>query len=71
MSPPRSLERPAKLVTCRIFEDDMEYLKMAYSTAGYNKIIRALVARHVRKLKTKTVENLEAETLTSEELESV
>lgn len=68
---PRSLERKPKLVTIRIFEDDFEYLKLAYSTAGYNKVLRALAARHVRRLKTKTVENLETEELTSEELENV
>jgi len=48
----------------------MEYLKLTYSR-GYNQIVRALVARHVRKLKVKTVENLEKEALSEEELESV
>ncbi|MGW8177692.1 MAG: hypothetical protein ACWGQW_02690 [bacterium] len=67
---PRALERPARLVTLRLFDDDMEYLKLTYSR-GYNQIVRALVARHVRKLKVKTVENLEKEALSEEELESV
>ncbi len=68
---PRSLEREAKLVTIRLFEGDVDYLKLAYSAAGYNKVVRALVARHVRRLKTKTVENLEPEELSSEELSNV
>ena len=72
MSPPRALERPAKLVTIRLFDDDIDYLKLCYAGAGYNVIVRALVARHVRKLRVKTVENLESpEALTKEELESV
>jgi len=70
MSPPRALERKPRLVTLRLFDDDMEYMKLTYSR-GYNQIVRALVSRHVRKLKTKTVENLESEKLTQEELESV
>ena len=68
---PRPLERPAKLVTLRLFEDDLEKLILAYSGTGYNAVVRALVARHVRKLTAKTVENLEPEALTKEELESV
>ncbi len=71
MSPPRALERPAKLVTLRLFEDDLEYLQLCYAT-NYNVIVRSLVARHVRKLRVKTVENLDdSETLSKEELESV
>ena len=70
MSPSQST-RPLKLVTVRIFEDDHEYMKLAYPTSGYNKVLRALAARHCRRLKTKTVENLETETLTAEELENV
>ena len=71
MSPPKSSDRPLKLVTVRIFEDDHEYLKLAYAAAGYNKVLRALAARHVRRLKTKTVENLETDELTPEELANV
>jgi len=70
MTPPRALERPAKLVTIRLFEDDLEALQLTYST-NYNVIVRSLVARHVRKLREKTIENLEDEALTPEELESV
>lgn len=71
MSPPKALERDARMVTIRLFEDDLDYLKLAYSGVGYNSVVRALVARHIRKLKTKTVEHLEREELTREELESV
>jgi len=68
---PRALEREARLVTVRLFDDDIEYLKLTYSR-GYNIVVRSLVARHVRKLKTKTVENLDpAEKLSREELENV
>lgn len=71
MTPPRALEREARLVTLRLFEDDLEYLKLTYST-NYNVIVRSLVARHVRKLKTKTIENLDlSEKLSKEELENV
>jgi len=70
MTPPRALEREAKLVTIRIFDEDLTALKQFYSR-GYNQVIRALVSRHIRKLKTKTVENLEPEELTVEELERV
>ncbi len=71
MSPPRALERPANLVTLRLFDDDMEYLRLCYAGTGYNSIVRALVARHVRKLRNKTAENLSDEQLSQEELESV
>ena len=72
MSPPRALERETDLVTTRIFSDDMEYLKLCYTGVGYNSVIRGLVARHVRKLRSKTVENLDdSEKLTREELENV
>ena len=68
---PRESTKPLKLVTVRIFQDDHEYLKLAYAAAGYNKVLRALTARHVRRLRTKTVENLEPEELTPEELANV
>lgn len=67
---PRALERPAKLVTLRLFENDLEYLQLTYST-NYNVIVRSLVSRHVRKLRSKTVENLDQEQLSKEELENV
>ena len=67
---PKALDRPPRLVTLRLFNADIEYLKLAYPS-GYNIVVRALVARHVRKLKTKTVENLDEEKLSKEELESV
>ncbi len=67
----RALEREPRLVTIRLFDEDIEYLKLTYSGTGYNSVIRALVARHVRKLKTRTVENLDPEALSKEELENV
>jgi hypothetical protein len=67
---PRALDRKPRVVTIRLFDDDIEYLKLTYSR-GYNQIIRALVARHVRKLRVKTAENLQGEELSQEELESV
>jgi hypothetical protein len=57
-------------MTIRLFVDDLEYLQQAYPTSGYNVILRALAARHVRKLRTKTVEALEGQ-LTAEELKAV
>lgn len=62
--------RPKKKMTVRFFEDDLAYLKAAYPGTGYNEIVRALVARHVRKLRDVTVEKLEGE-LTEEELQAV
>jgi hypothetical protein len=68
---PRKLEREAKPVTIRLFVDDLDQLIQTYTGTGYNAVIRALVARHVRKLRTRTVEILADEELTKEELESV
>ena len=68
---PRASEKKLRLVTVRLFEDDVDYLKLSYATAGYNKVLRALAARHVRRLRTKTVENLESEELSPEELANV
>ncbi len=68
---PQKLERDASLVTIRLFDDDMDYLKLTYSGVGYNSVVRALVARHVRKLRQMTVVNLAQETLSKEELQSV
>ena len=64
---PKALEKEATLVTIRLFEDDLKYLRLSY-TQNYNSVVRALVARHVRKLRAKTVENLAEEQLTIEEL---
>ncbi|KKN65203.1 hypothetical protein LCGC14_0483790 [marine sediment metagenome] len=68
---PKALDRETDLVTARIYADDMEHLRICYQGTGYNAVIRALVARHVRKLRARTAENLEGEALTKEELESV
>ena len=64
---PKALEREATLVTIRLFEEDLKYLKLSY-TQNYNSVVRSLVARHVRRLRAKTVENLSEEQLTAEEL---
>ena len=59
-------------ITIRIFEDDFRYLKVAYPSAGYNRIIRSLVQKHVRSLRSLTLENLSPEIkLTDEELQNV
>ena len=62
--------RPMKKATIRLFEDDLEYLQHAYANCGYNKIIRALVARHIRQLRAATAERLVGK-LTPEELREV
>jgi len=71
MTPPRALERATRLITIRIFDEDADYLKLAYAGVGYNSVLRALAARHVRKLRNRTAENLETEALSKEELENV
>jgi hypothetical protein len=67
----RKEERPLKKMTTRFYEDDLVYLKLSYPHAGYNGIVRALVAKHVRQLRNLTVEHLEGVKLTEEELRSV
>ncbi len=62
--------RPMRKMTIRLYEDDLAYLKAAYQGTGYNKILRALAARHVRKLRAATVERLEGR-LSPEELKAV
>lgn len=59
-----------RIVTIRLFADDLDYLKLAYPAGGYNRVIRALVARHVRALRNRTVELVESK-LTDEEIASV
>jgi hypothetical protein len=59
-------------MTVRFFDEDLHYLRDAYPTTGYNTVVRALVARHVRKLRHVTMEKLEdTETLSAAELETV
>lgn len=43
--------KPLVKITVRVYEDDMDLIRMAYARRGYNNIIRALVARHARKLR--------------------
>ena len=46
-------DRNLSLVSVRLFEHDLEKLKEFYPR-GYNKVIRKLVARHVRKLEERS-----------------
>ncbi len=61
-------DREFRKVTARFFATDIEFLKAAYPTRGYNEILRALTSRHVRALREATVERLGK--LTDEELKS-
>ena len=61
-------DRPLQVVTIRLFRDDLRYLRLAYPVGGYNSIVRAIVARHVRALRNKTAENLSEIKLSDEEL---
>ena len=50
--------RRLKKITLRLNEDDLENLRQFYQHAGYNKIIRALVAQHVSRLNERLSEKL-------------
>jgi hypothetical protein len=50
--------RRLKKITLRLNEDDLENLRQFYLHAGYNKIIRALVAQHVSRLNERLSEKL-------------
>lgn len=63
-------DKELKKMTVRFYEEDLDYLRLAYPHSGYNQVVRALVARHVRKLRNATAERL-SEKLTMEELQSV
>jgi len=63
-------ERPMKMVTLRLFIEDLDYLRLAYPAGGYNRIVRALVQRHIRALRNRTAELVEHK-LTDEEIASV
>ena len=52
-----------KLVQIRLHDEDLETLKLAYPSAGYNAIVRALVARHAKQIRVKVQEKLAAEEL--------
>ena len=49
--PTKYPDRELKKTTIRLFEDDLEILQQVYPATGYNKVIRALVAKHVRKIR--------------------
>lgn len=55
---PKRVERPLKKVTVRLFTDDLELLRIAYPHCGYNEILRALTAKHCKRLREVTAEKL-------------
>jgi hypothetical protein len=63
-------DRPLRKMTLRLFDDDLSLLRVAYPHSGYNEVVRALVSKHCRMLRTVTVEKLE-ERLTAEELAAI
>lgn len=65
-----SNEKLMKMVTLRLFIDDLDYLRLAYPAGGYNRVVRALVQRHVRALRNRTAELVEHK-LSDEEIASV
>ena len=70
---PKRLDRPTTKTSLRLFSSDLAELREAYQAVGYNEIVRALVARHVRRLRAKTAEHLadSPELLTKEDLNVV
>ena len=52
-------QRPFKRITIRIFKSDLEALQQLYPTAGYNIVIRQLVARHIKKVEDLSERKLE------------
>lgn len=61
-------DRPLRKMTVRFFDDNLTLLREAYPGTGYNEIIRALVDKHCRKLRSATAELLKEEKLSTEEL---
>lgn len=55
---PRPSERPMRKATIRLFEDQIERLRMLYPSIGYNVIIRALIEEHFNKLDRKLSKRL-------------
>lgn len=70
---PRGRKEDREMIKCtvRMFLEDLEYLRKAYPHSGYNGILRALGARHVRQLRVRTQEHLQDIRLSEEELRSV
>jgi len=64
---PREMQK----ITLRLYADDLAVLRQAYPHSGYNRPIRSIVSKHVRKLLALTEEQRkdDSEVLTSEELE--
>ena len=63
-------ERPLKKMTVRFYEDDLSLLREAYPGTGYNEIVRALISKHCRKIRSATAEYLQ-DKLTPEELSAL
>jgi hypothetical protein len=47
---PRASEKQLQKISLRLYQSDVDALKIYYPSAGYNRIIRGLVSRHVREL---------------------
>jgi hypothetical protein len=65
------MKKPLVKITVRVYQDDMDLLRMAYQHRGYNEVVRALVARHARRLKNAAsvaTPTPDAEKLTLEDL---
>jgi hypothetical protein len=46
-------DRPTVKISCRVYDTDLERLRVYYPNTGYNLVIRRLIARHVRRLEEK------------------
>ena len=51
-------ERPLSIISVRLFTYDLEQLREFYPR-GYNKVIRKLVGRHIRKLEERSERAIE------------
>lgn len=58
-----------RMVTIRLFSSDVEELKKFYPDAGYNKIIRLLVRRHVNQLRQRSAEYIRQQELQADDTE--
>ena len=69
--PPNLDPAKPKLIktTFRVFSDDLDYLRLAYPSTGYNAIVRKLVQSHVKKLREAAANRLQFSTLTDKEKE--
>jgi len=68
----KRIDRPLRKMTLRLFDDDLDLLRVAYPHCGYNEVVRALVSKHCRRLREITAERLGAdERLTPDELQAI